>query len=214
MRPDEPDQRQIAQEMTAELRRLRAEHRDARIATELIRLDETIVVIRASIELPNGGGASGFGATASGGPAAVEAAEERALLRALAALGYGDVESPRPQLASVPAPVVEPTPIAPFVPEITRVPVQPEPEPEQVRVARQPAAPAPVAPSPPPPSATPAPIEDDLEMADYSWTEFWRWAKTTAYPTKAAVEELIGQPIISLNPAQVRNLIRAKGGIE
>jgi hypothetical protein len=212
MRPDEIDQQPSAQGTIDELRRLRAEHPDAQIATELIRLDDAIVVIRASITLPNAGSATGFGATSSGGPAAVETAETRALSRALALLGYGSVVETKP----APAPVAALAPVAPFVPEITREPIRQEPErePEPVRAVPPTApvastSPAPSAPRP----AAPAPIDDDLELADYSWTEFWKWAKTTEYKTKPVVEELIGQSINDLNPAQVRSLMRSKADI-
>lgn len=211
MRPDPIDQQPNDRETMSELRRLRADHPDAEIGAELIRLDEAIVVIRVSIALPNGGSAAGFGATASGGPAAIETAESRALHRALTLLGYGSIaEAQAIAREAVPPPAPKSTPAAPFVPEITREPVRQVEDPVSPPVA----PPVPTAAAPAPAPRTPAPLDDEPSLADYSWTEFWKWARANDLPNKTVVEELIGQSITSLNPAQVRNLIRAKTGIE
>lgn len=197
MRPDETDQQPAADAMIAELRRMRTEHPDAQISTELIRFDQTVAVIRASIALPNAGSATGFGASASGGPAAIETAETRALSRALAVLGYGATAEAQPAPRAVPSP-------APAAAELGAPPAPGPAEPAVTPVSRE----APAA------RASAAAIPDEPQLADYSWTEFWKWARAHDYQNRAAVEELIGQPIASLNPAQVRNLIRAKTGIE
>jgi hypothetical protein len=56
--------------------------------------------------------------------------------------------------------------------------------------------------------------EPEPPLEDYSWTAFWNWARRLGYQNKVAVEEVIGQSITSLSPAQVRNLLRAKTGAE
>src|SRR5829696_1922987 len=95
MGADERDNRTVpvsfAEAVIARLRTLREEHPDAQVTTELVRLDETVALVRAAIVLPNGGSASGFGSAGSGGHDAVEDAETRALNRALTVLGYAPV---------------------------------------------------------------------------------------------------------------------------
>ena len=43
---------------------------------------------------------------------------------------------------------------------------------------------------------------------------FWNWARKLGYQSKPEVEAVIGQSITSLNPAQVRNLLREKAGLD
>jgi hypothetical protein len=69
---------------------LRNEHPDAQIETELMSHDGNRAVFRARVAVPNGGSATGWG-TEDGVnfPNYLEAAETKALGRALAALGFG-----------------------------------------------------------------------------------------------------------------------------
>lgn len=72
---------------------LREEYPDARITTEMAHLDteKKIAVFKAEVVLPNGGSASGYGSeTEQDFPLGwVEAAETKAIGRALAAAGFG-----------------------------------------------------------------------------------------------------------------------------
>ncbi len=69
---------------------LRTEHPDAVINTELVNYDREIAVFKAQVKLPDGGEATGWGTvTFNDFDEYVEAAETKALGRALAALGYG-----------------------------------------------------------------------------------------------------------------------------
>lgn len=69
---------------------LRTEHPEARISTEHVQLTDDLAVFRATIELPEGGSASGYGSQSSRDfPEFIEAAETKAIGRALAALGFG-----------------------------------------------------------------------------------------------------------------------------
>jgi hypothetical protein len=173
------------------LRTLRTEHPAATISTELTRLDEQQAVVRAEIVLPTGGSASAYGAAASSRQDAVEDAEDRALGRALAALGYvGQTRI---------APAEEAAPTAPPVTRIEPIksePQTPTPEPQVVAAEK--------------------PVDDgaDPPLEDYSWTAFWQWARKHGYQNKVEIESLIGQSITSLSPAQVRSALRAKTGID
>jgi hypothetical protein len=212
MKPDDTDSRPIAETVIARLRALRDEHPDAQVTTELVRLDDVVAVVRAAIVLPGGGSASGFGASSAGGHEAVEEAETRALSRSLTVLGYGagervsaPVEEFRHTRETPGGPAAEPGSPAATAPEVPR-----------------PAPVKPAAPSPQPTPSSPAPAQaetaaatdDEPPLEDYSWTAFWNWARKLGYQNKPAVEELIGQSITSLNPAQVRNLIREKTGAQ
>ncbi len=69
---------------------LRSEHPDAQIETELITHDGNRAVFRARVAVPDGGSATGWGTEdAVNFPNYLEAAETKALGRALAALGFG-----------------------------------------------------------------------------------------------------------------------------
>ncbi len=71
---------------------MRSEHPDARVATEVVQHNEEngFALFRAEVELPNGGKATGWGSeTVRDFHDYIEAAETKALGRALAVLGYG-----------------------------------------------------------------------------------------------------------------------------
>lgn len=69
---------------------MRADHPDAAVSTELVEHREGRAVFRARASLPGGGEATGWGSkTADDCEDYLEAAETKALGRALAALGYG-----------------------------------------------------------------------------------------------------------------------------
>lgn len=71
---------------------LRSEHPDARMSTEIVQHNEEggFALFRAEVEIPGGGKATGWGSeTVRDFHDYIEAAETKALGRALAALGYG-----------------------------------------------------------------------------------------------------------------------------
>ncbi len=69
---------------------LRSEHPDALISTELVEHQDGLALFRARVALAEGGEGSGWGSEMSRDfPDYIEAAETKALGRALAALGYG-----------------------------------------------------------------------------------------------------------------------------
>lgn len=69
-------------------------------------------------------------------------------------------------------------------------------------------APAQPAASPPPPERGTHVAErepaDDLQLEDYSWTHFWKWARSHELSTKAQVEKRLGHSIDGRTPADVR----------
>jgi hypothetical protein len=69
---------------------LRTEHPEATINTELVKLEDGFAMFKATVRIPAGGEATGWGTeTASDFGDFIEKAETKALGRALAALGFG-----------------------------------------------------------------------------------------------------------------------------
>lgn len=76
--------------VTARLLWLRAEHPQAQVTTEALRLDEKGAIFKATVTLPDGGVAVGHGSETAGDFGDfIEKAETKAIGRALTALGYG-----------------------------------------------------------------------------------------------------------------------------
>jgi hypothetical protein len=92
---------------------LRTEHPEAAISTELVKHETGLALFKAHVALPEGGEATGWGSeTSSDFSDYIEAAETKALGRALAALGYGtqfceDFDFSAEAATAEPAPVVD-----------------------------------------------------------------------------------------------------------
>ena len=95
---------------------LRTEYPTARISTEMIKYEDGFALFRAEVSLPNGAVATGFGSeTIHDFADYIEAAETKAIGRALAGLGFGTqfcrdfdfavearADVPRPQIVDAP----------------------------------------------------------------------------------------------------------------
>lgn len=183
---------------------LRTEHPDAEIVTELVQYEPQMAIFKATVTIPTGGKATGYGSeTATDFADFVEKAETKAIGRALNALGYGAQFSERgddtapermPTAASEPPPPVPlprrgPRPEAPPAAKI-------EPSPSQAAIGPHTAPPA-------------APASAPADLADYSWSAFWPWARERGLNGPREIEILIGQPVAGLSPAELRELILA-----
>jgi hypothetical protein len=178
---------------------LRKEHPDAEIVTELVQHDPQLAIFKATVTLPTGGKATGYGSeTASDFPDFIEKAETKAIGRALNALGYGAqfseangqrADDPASERGAQPAPA----PVA-FAPRARKSEVRPESIPTG---------------EPQTPSDAPSPAASDPELVDYSWSAFWPWARERGLNGPKEVEILIGQPVAGLSPAELRDLILA-----
>jgi hypothetical protein len=182
------DRESLATELQGLVQQIRAHVPDAVINTRLAHADQNGIVIHAQIVGTNGvsGGAH---AHASAGDFAAELAENRALARAMIAIGIPPVPEPvaPTRLHSVPASDQQPR-VVPF----------PSHEPEQ--------DPAPDPTPQPPTQSTTTASQDDPEPEDISWTAFWTWARANGFANREALEEAIGQPIKDLMPAEIRRL--------
>ena len=172
---------------------------------------------------------------------AIELAEQRATARALDLLGLGElpvnanrsepvaethaepgVETPaRPPDRSAP-PVVDALRKASQrrpAPELQPPSVETRDEPRQDSASASWPEPAPEARREPEPEtehapsqpAPPAAAPDEPNLADYTWTHFWTWARANDLSTKGQVEQRIGRPIDNLTPRDVRQLLHDNG---
>jgi hypothetical protein len=181
---------------------LRKEHPDAQIITELVEHDGQMAIFKATVTVPSGGKATGYGSeTASDFPDFIEKAETKAIGRALNALGYGAqfgeaARSDDPTLVRgaerVSSPAAPPRPVP-----LPRTPQTAAPAPEPSREQPTDRLKSPV-------SAEPEP-----ELAEYSWSAFWPWARERGLNGPKEIEILIGQQVAGLSPAELRDLIMA-----
>jgi len=183
---------------------LRKEHPDAEILTELVQHDPQMAIFKATVTVPSGGKATGYGSeTASDFPDFIEKAETKAIGRALNALGYGAQfgESQRPE---------DPVP--------DRAPAQPSqqvaPNARPVALPRRDERPANLSqtknePPAESPAVAPSPAVADQELIDYSWSAFWPWARERGLNGPREIENLIGQQVAGLSPAELRDFILA-----
>jgi hypothetical protein len=183
---------------------LRKEHPDAEIVTELVQHDPQMAIFKATVTVPTGGKATGYGSeTASDFPDFIEKAETKAIGRALNALGYGaqfgDFQRPEevvpergPELPSrQTAPAAGPV-------ALPRRDERPAKLPETRSQSADKA-----------PAAATSPAAADQELVDYSWSAFWPWARERGLNGPREIENLIGQQVAGLSPAELRDLIVA-----
>jgi len=138
---------------------LRREHPDAEILTEHVRIDEGMAIFKATVTVPTGGKATGYGSETAGDFGDfIEKAETKAIGRALNALGYGAQFSEKGEEESIPAPAAtprsQPRPVTPDRPSPARSDAAPRPATPPVQPPQSP-SPARTE-APPRPSAAPA----------------------------------------------------------
>jgi hypothetical protein len=167
---------------------LRSDYPAAQVQTQLIGGSTEAVICRAEISLPEGAVGSGHGSGAT-----VEEAENRALGRALAALGIGteyqeeDFLDERPNL---PPPV-----------PLMRARALTERDAEPAESSEE------DVPSPPVPTAPTGIGADKPEPSDVNWTKFWQWARPRGYRSAQELSQLLGIDVQAHTPAEVRRLI-------
>jgi hypothetical protein len=50
---------------------------------------------------------------------------------------------------------------------------------------------------------------EPFEAADYSWNEFWRWARSLGYTSRSELADLLGIDLGELTPREVRSQLLA-----
>lgn len=217
---------------------LRKEHPDAELITEMVEHDQQMAIFKAMVTLPTGGKATGYGSeTANDFPDFIEKAETKAIGRALNALGFGAQfgergdeptttppgrpvqERPSSRPVSVPPapvplnrgqqasrPAARPdAPVAGGAKEPDQAPAQMRERPARPASEVAPAS----TPTPAKAAATPAVPVADPDLAEYSWSAFWPWARERGLNGPKEIEAVIGQPVAGLSPAELRALILA-----
>jgi len=58
----------------------------------------------------------------------------------------------------------------------------------------------------------PDPPDSDDNLADVSWTEFWKWARSRGYDSREMINEAIGRSMDGLTPRDVRQLLQRELG--
>ena len=183
---------------------LRKEHPDAEIVTELVQHDPQMAIFKATVTVPTGGKATGYGSeTASDFPDFIEKAETKAIGRALNALGYG-------------AQFGDSQPAEDVGPEHSseRSGRQTAPAARPVALPRRDDRPAMLTEvknesADEKPIAAKSPAVADQELVDYSWSAFWPWARERGLNGPREIENLIGQQVAGLSPAELRDFILA-----
>lgn len=165
---------QLGDEFQHLIQHIRDHAPDAVINTRLAQSDERGVIVHAQI-VASAGLAAGAHGSAEPQEAAVELAENRALIRAMTALGI-------PGLSDLPAPRLHSVNTPEAAGRVVQFP-QPEVAPEQPVPTQEPDEPAP---------------------EDLSWTAFWKWARANGFADKASLEAAIGQSIDRMSPAEAR----------
>ncbi|HET8626469.1 MAG TPA: hypothetical protein VFL91_03570 [Thermomicrobiales bacterium] len=51
---------------------------------------------------------------------------------------------------------------------------------------------------------------DDLDMANYGWTEFWSWARSHGFSDRNALDAAVGRPTKGMTPLEIRKHIQAR----
>jgi hypothetical protein len=181
------DRNTLANELRQMIEHIRAHVPDAVINTRLAQSDENGVVMHAQIM--GGSGPSGSAhASAPVGECAPEVAENRALGRAMIAMGLPPIQEAVPAKETTPAPKLHP--VADLQDQPGRVVQFPAHEPERTE-------------------PKPDQSEPDPDPEDISWTAFWTWAKANGFANRDALEAAIGQSINQLTPAQIRKLAQS-----
>ena len=170
------DRETLASELQRMIEHIRVHVPDAVINTRLAHGDPNGIVIHAQIM--GGSGAAGAAhASAPNADGSAELAENRAIERAMIAMGI--------------PPIPDATPTA-TTPRLHRVAAQEQ----SGRVVQFPAQ----------ESERDESRSDDPEPEDISWTAFWTWARSNGFANREVLEEAIGQSIGQLTPAQIRKL--------
>lgn len=169
---------------------LRREHPDAVIETQIVPNGDGLMICRAMIRLAEGAVSTGHGsADTNAESSAIEQAEDRALGRALSALGYGT------EFDDVDAEVDTPPEALPPVSLVTAR--------ELVDQGYD------AGPTETQPDTQESKPEEKSTAEDFSWTKFWEWAKGRGYINAVQLQDLLGiDDIRAHTPLEVRRLIK------
>lgn len=194
-------------ELQARLLWFRTDHPDAEIETELVVAEDDMAVCRATLRTSSAGGASGHGGALrdSDGATYVEVAEDRALSRALTALGYGSAQaetSEGDEPHTIPSPPIDLVSARSLLREEQETPDTDDQD-------EQPAAPQPLR-----QEQSESETDDEAsgesrpaDGADVNWNKFWAWARPRGYSNARELSELLGVEVLAHTPREVRQML-------
>lgn len=179
-----------------------ARRQDAKlvVTTNPVRMDDHHIVVQASVIAGNGAAGSGIAAVTVSAPenwaAAIQFAEAEAINRAMDLLALprptARAAMPEPKAVATPAvsPAESPERAEPAPPSRSTPVASESGTPEFVGAIRR------VNGAPPPSSD-----DDDLEMAEYQWSAFWRVVRAIG-ETNRTIEQRLGHPANTGTPKQ------------
>lgn len=193
---------------------LRSREPEATIETQVVPSDEDEVICRATITLRSGATVSAHGsASRSDDGSAVELSENRALVRALACLGYGTeyLDDDDVEFSPTPSPPVN-LMTARALMDRSEQQYEPDPAPAQEPdepITTETTDDEPSVQTDPSPLRPASTIEDGpVAPEDISWTKFWAWAKPRGYASAIELGELLDVDVLSHTPGEIRRLIK------
>ena len=203
----ERDQR----ELQARLLWFRSDHPDAEIETELVVAEEEMAVCRATLRTASAGSAASHGSALRelAGAAYVEVAEDHALSRALAAMGYGTMTAAEGTTAEED----DDDTSSPYSPPIDLVSARSllreeaetdedddsEPAPQPIRQSRPESGRS---------SEDTSGGDEGGDGADVSWNKFWSWARPRGYTSARELNALLGvDDVLAYTPREVRQML-------
>ena len=186
-------------ELAARLLWFRTDHPESDIDSELVVSQDSLAVFRVTLRTTGAGSISSHGSAwlDDDGPSYVETAEDRALSRALAALGYASaqdegVSDEDPDEQTVPIDLVSARSLLREEPVSEEYDNEAQP-PQPIRQAQE-------------PEAGDEPAEDT--GADVNWNKFWTWARMRGYKTAKELNELLGvENVLAYTPREVRQML-------
>ncbi|MFW6074518.1 MAG: hypothetical protein ACOC9Y_02920, partial [Chloroflexota bacterium] len=132
----------------------------------------------------------------------IEAAEDRALARALASLGYGTEYTADDEVDTVEAPA----PPVSLMTARSLIEHSTEDDDESHEPPPDPRATEPESSEPQPQTPQQHP---QAQSTDYSWTKFWEWARNRGYQNANQLNQLLGiDDVTAHTPLEVRRMLK------
>jgi len=186
-------------ELAARLLWFRTDHPESDIESQLVVSQDSLAVCRVTLRTTSVGSISSHGSAwlDDDGAAYVETAEDRALSRALAVLGYASAQAEdgfdqSEDEQTVPIDLVS-----------ARSLLREEPAPERYYENEQ--APQPIRETQDPETE---PRSGEDSGADVNWNKFWTWARMRGYKTAKELNELLGvDNVLAYTPREVRQML-------
>jgi len=199
------------------LRALRSRYPGTSLTTDLTHIQDEQVVVRAALVMPDGSAVTAYAAEPIDETGmldgAIELAEQRATTRVFDLLGVGDfgAETRRPaarerQPDAGSGPLIDPA-IETDAPPLDEA----GDELDDATVAESATVDVETHESAPARDQEPVETDDEPDLADYTWTHLWSWARTHGLTNRSQVEERIGRPIEGLGPREIRQLLQEAG---